>query len=107
MATDSYFNLSSNPTNNYTFLPIYNAKYYEFYKKQLATFWIVSEVDLSKDRDDFLNKLSDSERHFVKNILAFFAASDGIVAENLDLMESGGKSLSCPNPQTIYTSRSA
>jgi ribonucleotide reductase beta subunit family protein with ferritin-like domain len=85
MATDDYFNLSSNPTNHYTFLPIYNHKYYDFYKKQLATFWTVEEVDLSKDRDDFLNKLSDSERKFVKNILAFFAASDGIVAENLDM----------------------
>jgi len=85
MSTDSCFDLVGNFKNHYTFLPIYNHKYYEFYKKQLATFWIVSEVDLSKDRDDFLNKLSDSERHFVKNILAFFAASDGIVAENLDL----------------------
>lgn len=85
MATDDYFALSSNPTNNYTFLPIYNHKYYEFYKKQLGAFWVVEEVDLSKDRDEFLNKLSDSERHFIKNILAFFAASDGIVAENLDL----------------------
>jgi ribonucleoside-diphosphate reductase beta chain len=85
MATDNYFNLSSNPKNNYTFLPIYNPKYYDFYKKQLATFWTVEEVDLSKDRDQYLNKLSDSERNFVKNILAFFAASDGIVAENLDL----------------------
>lgn len=85
MATDDYFNLSSNPKNNYTFLPIYNPKYYEFYKKQLASFWTVEEVDLSKDRDQYLNKLSDSERNFVKNILAFFAASDGIVAENLDL----------------------
>lgn len=85
MSTDSCFDLVGNPKNHYTFLPIYNHKYYEFYKKQLATFWTVEEVDLSKDRDDFLNKLSDSERHFVKNILAFFAASDGIVAENLDL----------------------
>jgi len=85
MSTDSCFDLVGNPKNHYTFLPIYNHKYYEFYKNQLATFWIVSEVDLSKDRDDFLNKLSDSERHFVKNILAFFAASDGIVAENLDM----------------------
>ena len=85
MSTDSCFDLVGNPKNNYTFLPIYNHKYYEFYKKQLATFWTVEEVDLSKDRDEFLNKLSDSERHFVKNILAFFAASDGIVAENLDL----------------------
>jgi ribonucleoside-diphosphate reductase beta chain len=82
---DNYFNLSSNPTNHYTFLPIYNAKYYEYYKKQLATFWTVEEVDLSKDRDQFTNKLSDTERNFVKNVLAFFAASDGIVAENLDL----------------------
>jgi len=85
MATDDYFNLSSNPTNHYTFLPIYNPKYYDFYKKQLATFWIVSEVDLSKDRDQYLTKLTDTERNFVKNVLAFFAASDGIVAENLDM----------------------
>jgi ribonucleotide reductase beta subunit family protein with ferritin-like domain len=82
---DSYFNLSSNLTNNYTFLPIYNHKYYEYYKKQLSTFWTVEEVDLSKDRDEFNNKLSETERNFIKNILAFFAASDGIVAENLDL----------------------
>jgi ribonucleoside-diphosphate reductase beta chain len=85
MSTDSCFDLVGNSKNHYTFLPIYNHKYYEFYKKQLATFWTVEEVDLSKDRDEFLNKLSDSERNFVKNILAFFAASDGIVAENLDL----------------------
>jgi ribonucleoside-diphosphate reductase beta chain len=82
---DNYFNLSSNLTNHYTFLPIYNAKYYEYYKKQLASFWTVEEVDLSKDRDQFIGKLTDTERNFVKNILAFFAASDGIVAENLDL----------------------
>jgi ribonucleoside-diphosphate reductase beta chain len=85
MSTDSCLDLVGNPKNQYTFLPIYNHKYYEFYKKQLATFWTVEEVDLSKDRDEFLNKLSDSERNFVKNILAFFAASDGIVAENLDI----------------------
>ena len=82
---DDYFNLAQNINNHYTFLPIYNEKYYDFYKKQLATFWTVEEVDLSKDRDHYVNKLSDSERIFVKNILAFFAASDGIVAENLDL----------------------
>jgi len=85
MQYDDYFKLSKNPSNNYTFLPIYNHKYYEFYKKQLSTFWTVEEIDLSKDREQFLNKLSDSERNFIKNILAFFAASDGIVAENLDL----------------------
>ena len=83
--TDDYFNLAKNIDNKYTFLPIYNHKYYDFYKKQLSTIWTVEEVDLSKDREQFLTKLSDTERHFVKNILAFFAASDGIVAENLDL----------------------
>ena len=85
IVTDDYFNLKKNPANHYTFLPIYNAQYYDFYKKQVATFWTVEEVDLSKDRDDYNNKLSDPERSFVRNILAFFAASDGIVAENLDL----------------------
>jgi len=88
MSSDIYFNLylnDVNPANNYTFLPIYNHKYYEYYKKQLASFWTVEEIDLSKDRYQFNNKLSEPERIFIKNILAFFAASDGIVAENLDL----------------------
>ena len=82
---DDYFKLSKNVSNRYTFLPIYNHKYYEFYKKQLSTFWTVEEIDLSKDREQFNTKLSETERTFVKNILAFFAASDGIVAENLDM----------------------
>ena len=73
MSSDIYFNLSKNPSNNYTFLPIYNHKYYEFYKKQLSTIWTVEEVDLSKDREQFLYKLTDTERNFIKNILAFFA----------------------------------
>ena len=60
-------------------------KYYQFYKDQLASFWTVEEVDLAKDKYDFENKLTQDERTFIKNILAFFAASDGIVAENLDL----------------------
>jgi len=83
--TDSCFVLDANEKNHYTFLPIYNQWYYDHYKRQLATFWTVEEVDLSKDREQFQNKLSEPERGFVKNILAFFAASDGIVAENLDL----------------------
>ena len=79
------FNLSEDPKNHYTFFPIRNKWYYEHYKKQVATFWVIEEVDLAKDRDHFENKLSDNEREFIKQILAFFAASDGIVAENLDL----------------------
>ena len=48
----------------------------------LASFWTAEEVDLSKDLTDW-NKLKDEERYFVKHVLAFFAASDGIVNENL------------------------
>jgi ribonucleoside-diphosphate reductase beta chain len=48
-----------------------------------ASFWTAEEIDLSQDLNDWNNKLSDEERYFVKHILAFFAASDGIVNENL------------------------
>lgn len=82
---DDYFNLLNDPENHYTFLPIRNMKYYKLYKDQLATFWTTEEVDLSKDKADYDSKLSADERSFVRNVLAFFAASDGIVAENLDL----------------------
>jgi ribonucleoside-diphosphate reductase beta chain len=75
--------LSEDPENHYTFHPIRNRWYYEHYKKQLATFWTVEEVDLAKDRGDFEDKLTDNEREFIINVIAFFAASDGLVAENL------------------------
>jgi ribonucleoside-diphosphate reductase subunit M2 len=52
------------------------------YKKSEANFWTTEELDLSKDLKDF-NKLNENERYFIENILAFFAASDGIVNENL------------------------
>lgn len=52
------------------------------YKKAIASFWTVEEVDLAKDRNDW-ECLSENERKFIKCILAFFAASDGIVNENL------------------------
>ncbi len=56
---------------------------YELYKKAVASFWVSGEVEVQqKDRDDW-EALSENERHFIKNILAFFAGSDGIVAENL------------------------
>ena len=52
------------------------------YKRALASFWTVEEVDLSKDLNDW-EQLNDDERHFIENVLAFFAGSDGIVTENL------------------------
>lgn len=53
------------------------------YKKAEASFWTAEEIDLSKDMHDWDNKLNDNERYFVSHVLAFFAASDGIVNENL------------------------
>ena len=52
------------------------------YKKAEASFWTAEEVDLSKDTADW-ERLTNDERHFVSHVLAFFAASDGIVNENL------------------------
>jgi len=68
--------------NRYVLYPIKYDKIFEMYKKALASFWTVEEVDLSKDYNDW-EKLKDEEKHFIKNVLAFFAGSDGIVLENL------------------------
>merc|ERR1719433_2572825 len=62
--------------------PIQHPEIWEMYKKHEASFWTAEEVDLSSDNKDW-EHLSSSERHFVKHVLAFFAASDGIVLENL------------------------
>src|SRR6201996_6641448 len=56
---------------------------WQVYKKAEASFWTAEEMDLSKDLHDWNNKLNDDERHFISHVLAFFAASDGIVNENL------------------------
>jgi len=68
--------------NRYVLFPIKYHKVFELYKKALASFWTVEEVDLSKDMNDW-EKLTENEHHFIENILAFFAGSDGIVLENL------------------------
>lgn len=56
---------------------------YELYKKAVACYWTVKEVDLTRDREHWDNKLTPDERYFISYVLAFFAASDGIVNENL------------------------
>jgi ribonucleotide reductase beta subunit family protein with ferritin-like domain len=53
------------------------------YKKSIASFWTVDEIDLSKDVEDWNNKLDANEKHFISMVLAFFAGADGIVLENL------------------------
>jgi ribonucleoside-diphosphate reductase beta chain len=69
--------------NRFVIFPIKHHDIWEFYKSMEASFWTAEEIDLSQDLNDWNNKLSDDERYFVKHILAFFAASDGIVNENL------------------------
>lgn len=56
---------------------------WNMYKRAEASFWTAEEVDLSKDLHDWHNRLNDDERYFISHVLAFFAASDGIVNENL------------------------
>lgn len=69
--------------NRFVIFPIEQHEIWDMYKKQQACIWTAEEIDLSADIDDWRNKLNDNERHFVKHVLAFFAASDGIVNENL------------------------
>ena len=64
--------------------PIKDNDIWGMYKKQIDSFWRAEEIDLSKDMTHW-NNLKDDERYFIKMVLAFFAASDGIVLENLGL----------------------
>ena len=69
--------------NRFVIFPIQHDDLWDWYKKQQACIWRAEEIDLSEDVIDWKNKLSEDERYFIKHILAFFAASDGIVNENL------------------------
>ena len=69
--------------NRYVLFPITYPAIWNMYEKALASFWNVTEIDFSRDTNDFDNILSTNDKHFVKTVLAFFAASDGIVNENL------------------------
>lgn len=69
--------------DRFVLFPIKHRDIWEMYKKAEASFWTAEEIDLSADLTDWANKLTDDERHFIKHVLAFFAASDGIVNENL------------------------
>merc|ERR1711937_587564 len=64
--------------------PVKYASVWDFYKQAEASFWTAEEVDLESDMEDWIS-LSDDERYFLKQILAFFSASDGIVLENLSV----------------------
>ena len=69
--------------DRFVVFPIQHHDLWEWYKKQEASFWTAEEIDLHQDPVHWREKLNDDERYFIKHILAFFAASDGIVNENL------------------------
>lgn len=69
-------------TNRFVLFPIEHDDIWRMYKKAEASFWTAEEIDLSQDMKDW-EGMTDQERHFISHVLAFFAASDGIVNENL------------------------
>ena len=69
--------------DRFVLFPIKHREIWEMYKKAEASFWTAEEIDLSPDLLDWEHKLNNDEKHFIKHVLAFFAASDGIVNENL------------------------
>lgn len=73
---------------------------WRMYKKAMASFWTAEEIDLSKDVPDWNNRLNDDERFFISHILAFFAASDGIVNENL--LERFSNEVQVPEARCFY-----
>jgi ribonucleoside-diphosphate reductase beta chain len=73
--------LQENP-NRFTLFPIMKPKLFQKYKNHVAVFWTTEELDLAKDLRDWV-KLNANEQHFIKNVLAFFAGSDGIIQENI------------------------
>jgi ribonucleoside-diphosphate reductase beta chain len=74
--------LEQGGNSRFVLFPIQHDDIWNYYKKAEASFWTAEEIDLSQDLKDW-KSLSDGERHFVSHVLAFFAASDGIVNENL------------------------
>jgi ribonucleotide reductase beta subunit family protein with ferritin-like domain len=86
--------------NRHVLFPIQYPQLYKQYKDATATFWRPEEIDLSKDKNDW-EKLSANERRFIKYVLAFFAASDGIVMENL--VERFMSDIQIPEARAFYS----
>lgn len=75
--------LRDDDNDRFVLFPIKHHDVFAEYKKCVESFWTPGEIDMSRDQSDWNDKLTDAERTFVKHVLAFFAASDGIVNENL------------------------
>ncbi len=92
--------LKENP-NRFVIFPIQHHDIWDWYKKMEACFWTAEEIDLQQDITDWTTKLNDDERYFVKHILAFFAASDGIVNNNIG--ENFVNEVQYPEAMFVYT----
>ncbi len=90
--------LRENP-KRFVLFPIQYPKIWEYYKKAEASFWTAEEIDLQQDLKDW-EKLNGDERHFIASVLAFFAASDGIVNENL--IENLALQVQSPEARSFY-----
>mmetsp|Transcript_6249 Transcript_6249/g.12382 ORF Transcript_6249/g.12382 Transcript_6249/m.12382 type:complete len:382 (-) Transcript_6249:612-1757(-) len=86
--------------DRYTLFPIRYPRIWEMYKKHLASFWTAEEIDLSEDGSHWKHSLNDDERFFLSRVLAFFAASDGIVLENL--CERFSQDVQLPEARCFY-----
>jgi len=95
--------LQENP-NRFVMFPVQDMEIWDMYKKHVASFWTAEEIDLSVDIKDW-KKLTNNEKHFLKHILAFFAASDGIVLENL--LENFGLEVQLPEARCFYAFQAA
>ncbi|RHZ86739.1 hypothetical protein Glove_46g136 [Diversispora epigaea] len=91
--------LKPNP-RRFVLFPIEYHEIWHMYKKAVASFWTVEEVDLTKDNADWENKLNNEEKYFISHVLAFFAASDGIVNENL--VERFSSEVQIPEARCFY-----
>lgn len=86
--------------DRFVLFPIQHSDIWEMYKQAEASFWTAEEIDLAPDLKDWETKLNDDERHFISHTLAFFAASDGIVNENL--AENFLKEVAYPEAKCFY-----
>ncbi|NBP56400.1 ribonucleoside-diphosphate reductase [bacterium] len=91
--------LQENP-ERFVLFPLKYHDIWEMYKKAEHSFWTAEEIDLVQDLTDWNEKLNDNEKHYIKNVLAFFAASDGIVNENL--AENFLKEVQYPEAKCFY-----
>ena len=93
--------LTATNDERFVLFPIRHVSLWKRYKDAVSTFWTPEEIDLSKDRADWENKLNDNERHFIEYVLGFFAGSDGIVMENLAMRFFG--EIQVPEARAFYS----